>query len=378
MSDACSLSYFNIQRHPKMVANFKFLAAVFCISSIFMSCSKESFNISEATNDAFHVKNDDYLIPVMVRGNTASKKILLFIQGGPGSNTLDFATIDYPGWKNTLEKEYAIAYYEQRGMGNIQGNFDMGAHILSTYIEDLHQVAKFLEKAYGAEVIMFGHSFGGSLMYRYMLEKGSSGIPVQYIALNGPVTDDITTATLRWEFRREFLLNTANLEISRGKNISKWNEVLQWLDETPVIEKIAGADPYKLFDQWNAYVEANIYVNYAQKEVKMRDYLKMVFFSSYNSFPGYLKAGYKEAIGNALLRAEEANPIVDKLSIIDHQSILIMTGRYDDVCAPEELTYAFDHISSPKKQMEIIDNAGHEIFTHQPAILIERIKQFIQ
>lgn len=48
---------------------------------------------------------------------------------------MDFATIDYPGWKNTLEKDYAIAYYEQRGTGNRQGNFSLGESVLDTYVK---------------------------------------------------------------------------------------------------------------------------------------------------------------------------------------------------------------------------------------------------
>ena len=129
-----------------MMRKLKSIFAIVCLALIFTSCQKEDFELSSNANDMFHVKNGDYLIPVLVRGNTASKKIILFIQGGPGSNTLDFAKVDYPGWKNTLENEYAIAYYDQRGTGNSQGNFTFGQSIYSTYTDDLHEVAFFFKK----------------------------------------------------------------------------------------------------------------------------------------------------------------------------------------------------------------------------------------
>ncbi|MEZ4773285.1 MAG: alpha/beta hydrolase [Bacteroidia bacterium] len=342
------------------------------------SCSKEEFQISQSANDTFHVKNGDFLIPVWIRGNTASKKIILYVQGGPAGNTMDFATIDYPGWKNTLEKDYAIAYYEQRGTGNQQGNFSLGDSILVTYVQDIHVVAAFLEKAYDAEIILMGHSFGGGLTLRYMVEYGRTGIPKKYISLNGPVTTDINGEQLRWQFRREFLLNSANLEISRGNNVSRWNEVLQWLEETPVIEKLPGANPYQLMNQWNAYVEELIYSYYGEKTIKFSEYLK-IFSSPYNPFPAYLRHDYKEGgLGTRILAEEEAYQLINQLPTIDHQALLLVTGRFDDICVPEELTYTFNQITSPLKQIQIIDKAGHEIFTHQPEELYNLINQFIQ
>ena len=234
-----------------MKHRFNFIIAVFCTALIFTSCQKEDFSISTNTDELLHIKNGDYLIPVLVRGNTASKKIFLFVQGGPGSNTLDFAEIDYPGWKNTLEKEYAIAYYDQRGTGNRQGNFSLDQISMDSYIDDLHKIATFLHSAYDAEIIMMGHSFGGQLMYRYMLAHITDGIPNKYISVDGTATND--KDPLRWEFRREFLYNTANLEISNGKNVNEWNEVLTWLSVRPTIETNEDKD------QWNDYVEQLVY-----------------------------------------------------------------------------------------------------------------------
>lgn len=356
----------------------KILTSVLSLSMY--SCTDKVFTTETQTDKIYHVKNDDYLIPVMVRGNTAGKKIILYVQGGPAGNTFDFATIDYPEWKNTLEKDYAVAYYEQRGTGNRQGNFGYGKSILDTYVEDLHKVATFLEKAYNAEIIMMGHSFGGGLMFRYMVEKGQDGIPKQYIALNAPVTTDKgQSESLRWKFRRDFLLNSANLEISRGNNIERWQEVLAWLNKNPEIKKTDGANPYQLMIQWNSYVEQLIYEYYPEKNLRIRDYLKVIFASPYNPIPAYLREDFEDkGIGSLILRDEENYQILYKLNQINHQKILLITGRFDDICVPEELTYAFEQIISPNKQLKIIDLAGHEAYLHQKVEFLRTIKRFIQ
>lgn len=144
---------------------FTYQLSFFFIGLIFNSCNKSNFSISPSSDELFHMKNGDYLIPVRIRGNTASKKIILFVQGGPGSNTLDFAEIDYPGWKSTLEKKYAVAYYDQRGTRNQQGSLNLEEFSISLYVDDLHEIAAFLQTAHEAEIIMLGHSFGGHLSY---------------------------------------------------------------------------------------------------------------------------------------------------------------------------------------------------------------------
>lgn len=346
---------------------FKSSMAIVCLALMLSSCQKEDFELSSNANDMLHVKNGDYLIPVLVRGNTASKKIILFIQGGPGINTLDFAEIDYPGWKNTLEKEYAVAYYDQRGTGNKQGNFSLDQISMEIYIDDLHKVASFLKKAYNAEIVMMGHSFGGELMYRYMLSHNSDDVPEKYIGLDGPATNDVDS--LRWTFRREFLYNTANLEIASNRNVNEWNEVLTWLSFTPVIETNEDKD------QWNLYVEELVYIYYGEKPITFGNVVESIFTASYNPFPAYLKD--VEKMNSKLFEDIYAFNLISKLSGIN-QEILIITGRYDDVCTPEEMNYVYDQISSQFKQLEIIEDAGHESFYHQPEVFTSLVINYVQ
>lgn len=356
-----------------------FLWGLILLSLLAPACQKESFTSSSQVEDFFHIRQGDYDIPVWVRGNTASRKILLYVQGGPAGNSFDFAAIDYPGWRQSLEKDFAVAYYDQRGTGNRQGQFSVGADILDTYLVDLHQVCRFLEKAYEAEVILLGHSFGGGLVLRYMIKYGQSGIPSKYIALNAPASTDLNSATQRWAFRRSFLANTAHLEISRERHVQEWQEVLSWLEKHPVIEKISGPNPYQLFNEWNAFVEELVYRYYPEKSLAWQDYLKVLFRSPYNPLPAYLGDRFADnGIGSLIIKAEEDNQLINQLHQIDHQAVLLITGRFDDICVPEELDYIYQQVTSPLKQREIFDLAGHDLPVHQPQALHNAIKNFIR
>jgi pimeloyl-ACP methyl ester carboxylesterase len=360
-----------------MRKNAGIVMIIACVVTCLTSCQQDDFELTAKANETFHIKNGDYLIPVSVRGNTASKKILLYVQGGPGYASLDFAKVDYSEWRNSLEVDYAVAYYDQRGTGNKQGNFTQGATALTTWIEDLHKVATFLEKAYGAEIIMMGHSFGGDLTLRYMIAKGDNAIPTKYISIDAPVTTDSDADTLRWKFRREFLYNTAHLEISRGKRVGEWTNVLQWLATVPEIKKIEGDNPYQLMRQWNTYVEELIYPDYPEKLATVKNYMTIAFASNYNPL-AYLNSTYTDEVGDQLQEEEERDFLMPKLSQINNQQILLLGGRYDDICPPEELTYIFSQITSSQKEMKIIDYAGHTPFIDQPTEFFEAVKNFVQ
>ena len=69
---------------------------------------------------------------------------------------------------------------------------------------------------------------------------------------------------------------------------------------------------------------------------------------------------------------------MNKLPLIQNQKILVIGGRYDDICPPEELAYVFSQIGSPQKTLKIIDYAGHTSFIDQPTEFYNIIKEFVQ
>ena len=66
------------------------------VTSLFLlaSCQKEEIKIGKTVSETFYVQNAGASMRVLVEGNTASKAILLFVHGGPGSSS-NFYNTDY-------------------------------------------------------------------------------------------------------------------------------------------------------------------------------------------------------------------------------------------------------------------------------------------
>src|SRR5690606_1117315 len=123
-----------------------------------VSCSKQG-NLGPHVYEQFHVAIEGSLLPVKVRGNTAPRKIILVIIGGLGGTGLDVSEIDPGDWKNNLEKDFAIAYYDQRGIGNTQGKIEESSINLNQYMEDIKAIVTVLRYRYkSCKIYMMGHS----------------------------------------------------------------------------------------------------------------------------------------------------------------------------------------------------------------------------
>lgn len=345
----------------------RYLAPLMALA-IFFSCSQDDFAPATDTEAHFHLQQDDYAIPILVRGNTASGTIILYVQGGPGYNSLDFAEIDYPEWKETLEKEYAVAYFDQYGMGNRQGKIDLENLNTELMLREMHEVARFLKKQYQSDVVLLGHSFGGMLTMRYMMEYEGEGTVTKFINMNGPVTAD--SDTIRWRFRHDFLKNLAPLEIKKGRNADAWKDCETWLKENPVL------DEKEKKWAWNDYVNDLIEPLYEYKSVKAGDVVNVLFSSAYNVPTTLGNAGIADEIQDKLIAEADDFDLLNKLSEVEGR-LLFLTGRLDDICPPEELSYAYDRLTQAQVDTVTLPMAGHDAYLNQKEQFTQAVIRFI-
>ena len=344
---------------------------LFSITLLFLisSCRNE-LSLSPEANDRFHLEAEGAYLPVMVRGNTSSNKILLYIQGGPGLNTLDFAYVDYPNWKNHIEKDYAVAYFDQRGLGNSQGNYSLDDITIDQYLEDIHQMVQLLQHRYpNTEIYLMGHSWGGWMTYLYAYTFRENPLIEGAIALNAPYTTD--NNDIRWTFRREFLLNISEEFIAEGVRVDYWEEVKDWVELHPAI-----STPEEQ-RQWNIYAYGGVAEFEAEVPLGVREYAKVLFASSYNVFPTLLNMNKADSVTRKLFRDARDIHVLDHLNQIT-APILLVTGRYDDIAPPEELEHGFDLIGSEVKRFEVIPDAGHDSFINEPEMFREILKDFLE
>jgi hypothetical protein len=109
----------------------------------------------QRVKDFYYVESETKNLPVFIRGNLESKKILLYVQGGGAENGIDFGRSDYPKWKNTLENEVAIAYFDQRGLNRSVKKIDTSKINSKQVLKDIITIASSLTHIAGTGIQQF-------------------------------------------------------------------------------------------------------------------------------------------------------------------------------------------------------------------------------
>jgi pimeloyl-ACP methyl ester carboxylesterase len=104
-----------------------------------------------------------------IRGNDRSNPVILVLHGGPGSPISFLASY----WQKTLEKEYTLVNWDQRGAGRtaMADRKNKTPEVLGTEIllSDLDELVGYLTDRFGQEKIyLLGHSWGTILGSLYV------------------------------------------------------------------------------------------------------------------------------------------------------------------------------------------------------------------
>ena len=334
-----------------------------------MSC-QENFSLQEQTNTQFNVRVNGVELPVFVRGNTASKKILLFVNSGPGLTALDHAHVDAMNF-NAIEQEYAIAYFDQRGTGNAQGTIKKESLTLKQYSKDIFDIVKVIEARFeNPDVYLMSHGFGSYLSAFFLLDHEDSNSVKGWVNLDGTL---LTQETRIWEYRHAFLTNLANEEIDQGSSVDYWTSALAWATNNPTIS----TDTQK--EEWRGFLgnPGEFIIPNGQEDLKTGETFNIVFNSSYNALPAYWSRNAKLTAEQISNEARNTNliPELDRLTL----PTLFIWGRYDEVMPPELGEDAFDEMgtSSTDKYLEIYSQSGHEPFANESSKLAQDVVDFL-
>ena len=339
----------------------------------FSSCTKvEEFEISENADTFFHVNVEQTVLPVWVRGNTASSKFIIYINGGPGSTSIDVARADMFNWSEGLEENFAMVYYDQRGCGNSQGNIDESTLTVQQYVEDLDAIVSVLESAYdNPQIYLMGSSFGGFIGINYLLTSDYQSKISGWISVDGAYNFDFD---LSWQYRRTFLINIAKEEISQGNMIDHWTKALTWTNNNQIITTREQKNEWREFVGW----PGEIIIPEELATLSARQYINIGFFSSYNPFPAYLSSNLK-IVNNRLNEDAEGKNLITEVANVKIPSLLIW-GRYDDLIVPEEGLDVFNNFgtSANDKFYKILPNSSHEPYISDPDNFKKEIIEFVK
>ena len=208
-------------------------------------CKKQRATISTNADDIFWVTNMGADMPVWVKGNTASKTIILVVHGGPGEGAYNFADEETA----MLREKYAVAYWDQRDAGTASGNSNYKNLSLDQMVNDLQQVVKVLKYRYGTNISIFiyGHSFGGLLGAAYLVTGNNQNEVKGWIDFDGAHNYPLTNS-----LSKKMLIDTGSSEILKGNNVSEW---------TAIVNYCKTHNPIKSFD---ASSQIEIYAHDAQ------------------------------------------------------------------------------------------------------------------
>ncbi|WP_339915836.1 alpha/beta hydrolase [Yeosuana marina] len=332
----------------------KYISIIIGIVIISVSSCTEDFSLSENSDTFFHVSVNKTALPVWVKGNTKSNKIIIYINGGPGLTSIDLAKMDMFNWSENLENYYAIAYYDQRGTGNAQGTMDVSSLTIDQYVKDLNAIISVIKDKYNnPQIFLMSHSFGSAIATNYLLTDNLQDNITGWISIDGAFNFDYD---LQWVYRRDFLINIANEEINEGNTIDYWQEALQWTNNNLEIST------REQKNQWSRYVYSSR-VNLIPLEEASSDfgaYLGVGFASSYNAFPAYTSTNLI-TVSRHLNMDVEGDNYINSVSQIDIPTLLIW-GRYDDLIPPELGYDVFNNLgtNNSEKYFSLFEKSSHE------------------
>lgn len=148
------------------------------------ACTKPTQPVS----DDLRLRHKGADMPIWVRGNLESRKIVLYLHGGPGECAMCLR--DYFA---AVEEKVAVAYWDQRIAGSASGNADPATLNYPQFAEDLRMAVLLLKQQYpDVKIYLFGHSFGVEMAWQFLTTGDNQQLVNGFVALNG------TFATFDW------------------------------------------------------------------------------------------------------------------------------------------------------------------------------------
>lgn len=343
----------------------KFLVIFSFFVLICSSCKKESL-FSTNTVDTFYVRNGGSDMPAFVRGNTASKVFIIYLQGGPGNGSLSEEGAYYT---YQLKKNYAMVYWDQRHTGNSHGHYTAGELNIETVVGDLYALVKTIKHRYGEDnsIFFMGASWGGLLSLSYLLEKDYQKELNGWISVAGANY----TSTIFKDIN-EWAINIGDEEIAQGKNVPEWTEIIEYLSQFDQIENLTQEDE-------EFWVRGN-YLSQIQNEL-INDYLGIGFLPT-GKVPFHTNDPLIGNFNDNNMPMEFREDVLglsynsDQLSKITIPSLLIY-GKYDSTVPAVIGQRIHDGIASPMKDFTIYSKSGHSPMYTEPDLFVSDVSEFI-
>lgn len=294
---------------------------------------------------------------VTIKGEDASKPVILFLHGGPGSPLSPFADAIFREW----EKDFVLVQWDQRGSGKTFGTYapeELDEEFLKSnpltvelVTRDGIELAEFLKNRLGKEkIILFGTSWGS--------------VPGAKMAVERP---DLFYA----------LLCHSQVVNPTEDGIRVFNRVAQLVEEAKDTESAEilneiGAPPYE--ERGNSEKFLRVVKRYESKNSNPSPASWLEVASAYNSpednqhrtvgddysflnYVGHTRFGIK-AMASTINLAKDTYQFKIPVYLVQGE---------EDILTPKEITRQyFDQIEAPNKEYILVSAAAQEF---NPAVV---------
>ncbi|MGC4038800.1 MAG: alpha/beta hydrolase [Chitinophagaceae bacterium] len=328
---------------------------------LFTSCKKEAVHLSTSADEIFWLSNKGADMPVWVKGNTASKVMILYLHGGPGNGSYR-----YTGFQtDQLWKNYSVAYWDQRDAGVATGNSNYADLTLDQMIEDLEKLIILLKYRYGSdmEIFLMGHSFGGLLGSGFLVKGDNQKNIRGWIEVDG--AHDYPETNL---LSRQMLIDTGTSEIAKGNHVPQWTEIVDYCDSHAANVSL---DISIKTEDYAADAEDYMNINHTKTS------LQLFSVSSPITFGSNLFKLYYTSAGKQFLQSLEPITFTDQLYKITIPSLLIW-GQYDFTVPVGSGIHALNNLGSSYKHLVMMPNSGHIPMNGDTNLFTQTVSDFIE
>lgn len=307
---------------------------------------------------------------IQIRGKKDAKVVVLVLHGGPGG-AIPYVSYYY---QKPLEKDFIVVNWDQRGCGRTyyeNKKTDSKSVTFEQLIKDLDKLVNYIIDEYKVEkIVILGHSWGsilGSTYIKKYPEKVLCYIGVSQIKQmkQGEIFSSKQAIELAQKNNDEQFINNLNKLITKAHESSSINDmnIKDYLKIRQMNDKYL-TNPYKV-----SGIDM-IKIGLKSPDISFRD-IKWFFKSSFqiNKFISIEK--------NLMEYCIYSFDIENKGETYD-VPVYYIFGKEDHITPYSIIQEYYKKIKAPKKNIYIIEKAGHPVFLDAPKQFCETVKDILK
>jgi pimeloyl-ACP methyl ester carboxylesterase len=339
------------------------------MASFLVACTQEQQNL-DSLNDHWYLTHKGANLPVQVEGNLSSGVAVVVLHGGPGGDATTYNELTRT-FSDSLEKEFAMVYYDQRGAGVASGKYSSLEFNVNQHVDDLRVLLNAIMLRYGKPLKFFlmGHSWGGTLGTAFLVQEENQKMVSGWIEVDGAHNFSATQ-----EIGEHFMTIGGEM-VAQGHSVDFWTEAMEFVEEMDTASDVDVSTLNQYGYDTEGYLAKD---GFLAGEDLSANLLHMQYFTKYNGVSASMSL-FTSSSGLGMFDELRFTDFTDQLHKIT-VPCLFLWGKYDFVVPPALGYEAFRKVGTPNKEkaMYLFEASGHSPMINQPEIFGKTMKEWIK